>query len=158
MERRLAAILAADMVGYSRLMAEDELDELAADIKTNGLQQPIVLADFADEETGEIVTMLVDGRNRLYQKPQVRINRTCACKRFKGGLAGRARASYALSLDNRISSARCRASVAMVNGGAIRMRSPSTPPPRINTRWAKHALTRLPAFFTGRNDRLGPIW
>ncbi len=30
MERRLAAILAADMVGYSRLMAEDELDELFA--------------------------------------------------------------------------------------------------------------------------------
>ena len=72
MERRLAAILAADMVGYSRLMAEDELDELAADIKTNGLQQPIVLADFADEESGEIVTMLVDGRNRLE-----------ACKRAK---------------------------------------------------------------------------
>ena len=30
MERRLAAILAADVVGYSRLMGEDEAGTLAA--------------------------------------------------------------------------------------------------------------------------------
>ncbi len=30
MERRLAAILAADVVGYSRLIREDETDTLAA--------------------------------------------------------------------------------------------------------------------------------
>jgi len=35
-------------------MAEDELDELAADIETNGLQQPIVLADFADEKPARL--------------------------------------------------------------------------------------------------------
>ncbi len=29
MERRLAAVLAADVVGYSRLMGEDEVDTLA---------------------------------------------------------------------------------------------------------------------------------
>ncbi len=57
-------------------MAEDELDELAADIKTNGLQQPIVLADFADEETGEIVTMLVDGRNQATRPRGGLSNRT----------------------------------------------------------------------------------
>jgi class 3 adenylate cyclase len=31
MERRLAAILAADVVGYSRLMGEDEVGTLQAD-------------------------------------------------------------------------------------------------------------------------------
>jgi ParB/RepB/Spo0J family partition protein len=45
------------------LMPEDELDELAADIKTNGLNNPIVL-----DKDGT----LIDGRNRL-----------AACKRAK---------------------------------------------------------------------------
>ncbi len=31
MERRLAAILAADVVGYSRLMGEDEAGEIGID-------------------------------------------------------------------------------------------------------------------------------
>ncbi len=78
--------------------------------------------------------------------------------RFGGETLLARHASYALSLDNIISSARRKASVSMVNGGAIRMRSPSMPPPRINTRSAKHALTRSPAWVAGRNDRLGPSW
>jgi hypothetical protein len=40
------------------MLAEDELDELAADIDTNGLREPLVLADIDGEP------MLVDGRNR----------------------------------------------------------------------------------------------
>lgn len=37
------------------MMSDEELDDLAADIKTNGLQQPIVVQD----------KTLIDGRNRL---------------------------------------------------------------------------------------------
>ena len=40
------------------MLAEDELKELAADIKANGLLQPIVVAEIDGEE------MLIDGRNR----------------------------------------------------------------------------------------------
>lgn len=40
------------------MMPDDELDELAADIKANGLREPLVLADVDGE------TVLVDGRNR----------------------------------------------------------------------------------------------
>jgi hypothetical protein len=40
------------------MMEEEELEELAADIKANGLQQPLVI----DELNGN--PMLVDGRNR----------------------------------------------------------------------------------------------
>ena len=36
MKRRLAAILATDVVGYSRLMGEDEAGTLAASRQTNG--------------------------------------------------------------------------------------------------------------------------
>ncbi len=37
MERRLAAILAADVVGYSRLMGEDEAGMLAAPRQRSGV-------------------------------------------------------------------------------------------------------------------------
>jgi ParB/RepB/Spo0J family partition protein len=46
------------------MMADDELQELAGDIKENGLREPLVIAEIADKETGEITTQLVDGRNR----------------------------------------------------------------------------------------------
>jgi ParB-like nuclease family protein len=40
------------------MMDEEELEELAADIKANGLQQPLVIHELDDEP------VLVDGRNR----------------------------------------------------------------------------------------------
>jgi len=43
-ERKLAAILAADMVGYSRLMGEDEVGTLTA-LKRMGHAGAIVLGD-----------------------------------------------------------------------------------------------------------------
>ena len=57
MERRLAAILAADMVGYSRLMGEDETDTIA--------RQKAHLAELIDpkiaEHNGRIVKTTGDG-------------------------------------------------------------------------------------------------
>jgi adenylate cyclase len=57
MERRLAAILAADVVGYSRLMEQDEAGTLAAlkERRTNILQ-PLVAAHH-----GRIVKVMGDG-------------------------------------------------------------------------------------------------
>lgn len=50
---------------FPRLDA-DALAELAADIKANGLQQPITLGSWFDEATGRMIDEgLVDGRNRL---------------------------------------------------------------------------------------------
>jgi hypothetical protein len=49
------------------MMAEEELQELAADIKENGLREPLVIADVGIVNgDGEVAleTMLVDGRNR----------------------------------------------------------------------------------------------
>lgn len=46
------------------MMAEDELEELAADIAEHGLREPLVLADIVDPDTGACETVLVDGRNR----------------------------------------------------------------------------------------------
>jgi ParB-like nuclease family protein len=40
------------------MLDEEELEELAFDIKNNGLQQPLVVAELGDEP------LLVDGRNR----------------------------------------------------------------------------------------------
>jgi adenylate cyclase len=55
--RRLAAILAADVVGYSRLMEQDEAGTLAA-LKTRrkGILQPLVI-----EYSGRIVKVMGDG-------------------------------------------------------------------------------------------------
>ena len=57
MARRLAAILAADVVGYSKLIAEDEAETLAA-LKTHR-------RDLFDPETarrgGRIVKLMGDG-------------------------------------------------------------------------------------------------
>ena len=51
------------------MMGEDELKEMAAGIKTNGLQQPIVIfednRDAANGSKGPFPTYLLDGRNRL---------------------------------------------------------------------------------------------
>ena len=40
------------------MMADDELQELAEDIKANGLHEPLVIADI------DGIRMLIDGRNR----------------------------------------------------------------------------------------------
>lgn len=45
------------------MLAEDELQELAADIKANGLKEPLVVGEIEDGD-GKKVTMLIDGRNR----------------------------------------------------------------------------------------------
>ncbi len=42
-ERKLAAILSADVVGYSRLMAEDEVEERQVDVHELGIELPNAL-------------------------------------------------------------------------------------------------------------------
>lgn len=56
----LPVLAAADVFP---LMSDEELQELAADIKENGLHEPLVIADVQTND-GEIVVVLVDGRNR----------------------------------------------------------------------------------------------
>src|SRR4029077_11347572 len=57
MERRLAAILAADVVGYSRLMEHDEAEALAAlKARRRGIFQPAV-----SKHHGRIVKLMGDG-------------------------------------------------------------------------------------------------
>src|SRR5262245_11137528 len=56
-ERRLAAILAADVVGYSRLMEADEAGTLAAlRERRKGILQPLVA-----EHHGRIIKVMGDG-------------------------------------------------------------------------------------------------
>ena len=56
-ERRLAAILAADVAGYSRLMGEDEAGTLA---RLNALRRELIDATVA-ERKGRIVKTAGDG-------------------------------------------------------------------------------------------------
>src|SRR5215471_9428163 len=56
-QRRLAAVLAADVVGYSRLMEQDEVGTLAAlKERRKGILQPLVA-----EHHGRIVKVMGDG-------------------------------------------------------------------------------------------------
>ena len=57
MERRLAAILAADVVGYSRLMGEDETGTLT---RLKSLRKELVQPKIA-EGRGRIVKLIGDG-------------------------------------------------------------------------------------------------
>ncbi len=57
MERRLAAILAADVVGYSRLMGEDEAGTLE---RLKSLRRELVQPKIA-EGSGRIVKLMADG-------------------------------------------------------------------------------------------------
>ncbi len=57
MERRLAAILAADVVGYSRLMGEDETGTLE---RLKSLRKELVQPKIA-EGRGRIVKLMGDG-------------------------------------------------------------------------------------------------
>src|SRR5262249_3705200 len=56
-QRRLAAILAADVVGYSRLMEQDEAGTLAAlKERRKGILQPLVA-----QHQGRIIKVMGDG-------------------------------------------------------------------------------------------------
>src|SRR5262245_36879510 len=56
-QRRLAAILAADVVGYSRLMEQDEARTLATlKERRKGILQPLVA-----EHSGRIIKLMGDG-------------------------------------------------------------------------------------------------
>ncbi len=57
MERRLAAILAADVVGYTRLMGEDEAGTLE---RLKSLRKEVVQPKIA-ERKGRIVKLMGDG-------------------------------------------------------------------------------------------------
>ena len=57
MQRRLAAILAADMVGYSRLMAEDEAGTLA---RLKALRTDVIDPEIT-RHGGRIVKLMGDG-------------------------------------------------------------------------------------------------
>ena len=64
MERRLAAILAADVVGYSRLIREDEAGTLAA-LKAH--REDLIEPKIA-ERNGRIVKLMGDGLPRGEQR------------------------------------------------------------------------------------------
>lgn len=57
MKRRLAAILVADVVGYSRLMEDDEVGTL--DALRN--RRSLVLDPVVKQHTGRIVKVMGDG-------------------------------------------------------------------------------------------------
>ena len=57
-QRRLAAILAADVVGYSRLMGEDEVGTLA---RLNAVRAEII--DSAPDSSAQIFRVISDGLN-----------------------------------------------------------------------------------------------
>ena len=82
MERRLAAILAADMVGYSRLMGEDEAGTLA---RLEGLRAEI-LAPLMAEHHGRLVKQMGDGF--LVEYASV-VGKYCGKPAFFGALMGR---------------------------------------------------------------------
>ena len=83
MERRLAAILAADMVGYSRLMAVDEAGTLA---RQNALRRELIDPKIA-EYGGHLVKATGDGV--LVEFPSVVDALRCAVT-IQLAMAGRA--------------------------------------------------------------------
>ncbi len=82
MEGRLAAILAADVVGYSRLMGEDEAGTLAA-LKS---QRDELIAPKVSEHNGRIVKLMGDGM--LVEFPSVVEAVQCAVE-FQRAIAAR---------------------------------------------------------------------
>jgi adenylate cyclase len=82
MERRLTAILAADVVGYSRLMGEDETSTLAA-LKT--LRAELVDPKVAEHQ-GRIVKLTGDGM--LVEFPSV-VNAVACAADVQRGMRGR---------------------------------------------------------------------
>ena len=82
MERRLAAILAADVVGYSRLMGADEAATLAA---LNAHRRELVDAKIAEHQ-GRIVKLTGDGM--LVEFPSV-VNAVVCAAAVQRGMAAR---------------------------------------------------------------------
>ena len=82
MERRLTAILAADVVGYSRLMGEDETSTLAA-LKT--LRAELIDPKIAEHQ-GRIVKLTGDGM--LVEFPSV-VNAVACAADVQRGMGGR---------------------------------------------------------------------
>ena len=78
MERRLTAILAADVVGYSRLMGADEAGTLAA-LKT--IRTDFIEGKFAEHQ-GRIVNLTGDGM--LVEFPSVVSAVACAVQVQRG--------------------------------------------------------------------------
>src|SRR5450432_2332221 len=78
MERRLTAILAADVVGYSRLMGADETGTLTA-LKT---LRTVFIEDRIDEHQGRIVKLTGDGI--LVEFPSVVSAVACAAEIQRG--------------------------------------------------------------------------
>jgi class 3 adenylate cyclase/ABC-type glycerol-3-phosphate transport system substrate-binding protein len=92
MERRLAAILSADVVGYSRLMGEDEAGTLAALMAhRNGLIDPKIA-----DHNGRIVKLMGDGA--LVEFPSVVEAVRCAVE-IQRGMAER---NIGVTKDRRI--------------------------------------------------------
>ena len=92
MERRLAAILAADVVGYSRLMGVDEAATLAA---LNAHRKELVDAKIAEHQ-GRIVKLTGDGM--LVEFPSV-VNAVACAAAVQRGMADR---NAGVSPDRRI--------------------------------------------------------
>src|SRR4030095_11350622 len=92
MERRLTAILAADVVGYSRLMGEDETSTLAA-LKT--LRAELIDAKIAEHQ-GRMVKLTGDGM--LVEFPSV-VNAVACAAAVQRGMADR---NAGVSSDRRI--------------------------------------------------------
>src|ERR1041384_6363000 len=78
MERRLTAILAADVVGYSRLMGTDEAGTLAA---FNAIRTGLVDSKIAEHQ-GRIVKLTGDGM--LVEFPSVVSAVACAAEIQRG--------------------------------------------------------------------------
>jgi Adenylate cyclase, family 3 (some proteins contain HAMP domain) len=91
MERRLTAILAADVVGYSRLMGNDEAGTLA---QLKEIRQAVVDAKIA-EHRGRIVKLTGDGV--LAEFPSVVNAVSCATEiqTAMRGRTSRARSNFA---------------------------------------------------------------
>src|SRR5437764_3917021 len=92
MERRLTAILAADVVGYSRLMGVNESGTLAA-LKT--LQTDVIDGKIAEHQ-GRVVKLTGDGM--LVEFPSV-VNAVACATEIQRGIRDRNRT---LPQDNRI--------------------------------------------------------
>ncbi len=88
-ERRLAAILAADVVGYSRLMAADEAGTLAA-LKRH---REVVFDPAVAAHNGRIVKLIGDGTIVEFGSVVDAVNCALSVQRRNGALPDEASAS-----------------------------------------------------------------